>query len=70
LPSAALRDHALDTIIEVTGTWHHRLGEARNEIPKRPRTNITLLQHEPSTELDAIPSGLFGPVSLVEDPNP
>ena len=64
--TAALRDGENEIIIEVDSTWHNRLvGEARGELPKRTRTNITTSQRKSWKELDPIPSGLFGPVRLV-----
>lgn len=64
--TAALRDGENEIVVEVDSTWHNRLvGEARGELPKRTRTNITTSQRKPWKELDPIPSGLFGPVRLV-----
>lgn len=64
--TSTLRDGENELVVEVTGTWHNRLvGEARSELPKLTRTNITVSQRKPWKDLDVIPAGLFGPVRLV-----
>jgi hypothetical protein len=67
----ALRDGANEIVVEVIGTWHNRLvGEARGELPKRTRTNITLSQRKTWKDLEPIETGLFGPVRLVARQTP
>jgi hypothetical protein len=69
--TSALRDGENEIVVEVVGTWHNRLvGEARGELSKRTRTNITASQRQPWKELEPIPSGLFGPVRLVPRAEP
>lgn len=69
--TSVLRDGTNELIIEVTGTWHNRLvGEARSELPKLTRTNITVSQRKPWKDLDPIPTGLFGPVRLIPTASP
>jgi hypothetical protein len=69
--TSALRDGENEIVVEVVGTWHNRLvGEARGELPKRTRTNITTSQRQPWKELEPIPSGLFGPVRLAPRAEP
>jgi hypothetical protein len=64
--TAALRDGANEIVVEVIGTWHNRLvGEARGELLKRTRTNITQSQRKAWKDLEPIEAGLFGPVRLV-----
>ncbi len=64
--TAALRDGENEIVVDIDSTWHNRLvGEARGELPKRTRTNITTSQRKPWKDLEPIPSGLFGPVRLV-----
>ncbi len=64
--TAALRDGENEIVVEVVGTWHNRLvGEARGEVPRLTRTNITISQRKPWKEHEPIPAGLFGPVRLV-----
>ena len=46
------------------------IGEARGELPKRTRTNITTSQRKPWKDLEPIPAGLFGPVRLVPRSEP
>ena len=41
------------------------VGEARGELPKRTRTNITVSQRKAWKDLEPIEAGLFGPVRLV-----
>jgi hypothetical protein len=61
-----LRDGANEIVVEVISTWHNRLvGEARGELPKRTRTNITVSQRKAWKDLEPIEAGLFGPVRLV-----
>ncbi len=67
--TSALRDGENELVVAVTGTWHNRLvGEARNELPKRTRTNIAVSQRKPWKDHDPIPTGLFGPVRLIPSP--
>jgi hypothetical protein len=64
--SAALREGENELVVTVAGAWHNRLvGEARRELPKRTRTNITVSERQPFEDHEPIPSGLFGPVRLV-----
>ncbi len=72
--TAALRDGSNELVVKVVGTWHNRLvGEARGEVPRWTRTNITQSQSGTGADLksgawknlDLIEAGLFGPVRLI-----
>ena len=66
-----LRDGANEIVVEVISTWHNRLvGEARGELPKHTRTNITLSQRKAWKDHEPIEAGLFGPVRLVARQTP
>ncbi|MDP3069801.1 MAG: glycosyl hydrolase [Opitutaceae bacterium] len=62
----ALRNGENELIVEVINPWQNRLvGEARDAIPRRTRTNILVSQRKPWKDLEPLASGLFGPVRLV-----
>ncbi len=62
----ALRDGENEIVVEVTGTWQNRLiGEARGELPKLTKTNISVSEKKPWKDSTVIESGLFGPVRLL-----
>lgn len=62
----ALRDGENEIVVEVIGTWQNRLiGEARGELPKKTKTNISVSEKRPWKDREVIESGLFGPVRLL-----
>ncbi|MBM3855527.1 MAG: hypothetical protein FJ399_20630, partial [Verrucomicrobia bacterium] len=72
--TAALRDGANELVVAVVGTWHNRLvGEARGEVPRFTKTNVTQSQYGFGREvqsgswknLGVLEAGLFGPVRLI-----
>jgi hypothetical protein len=64
--TSALRAGRNELVVEVTNTWYNRLtGDARLPAAKRlTRTNVDRSSFKPWTELEPLPSGLFGPVRL------
>ena len=72
--TGALRDGANELVVAVVGTWHNRLvGEARGEVPRLAKTNMTQSQSGLGREMKSgswknlglIDAGLFGPVRLI-----
>lgn len=62
----ALQTGQNELVIEVTNTWHNRLvGDATLPAQQRfTRTNVLTSGGRPWSDLQPIPSGLFGPVTL------
>jgi alpha-L-rhamnosidase len=62
----ALRSGENELVVDVTNSWHNRLvGDASLPPEQRlTRTNVLISSRKPWSELQPIPSGLFGPVTL------
>ncbi|MPY87683.1 MAG: hypothetical protein GEU99_07160 [Luteitalea sp.] len=67
----ALRPGQNELVVEVTNTWHNRLvADAALPRPQRfTRTNVLTSGGKPWSDLQPIPSGLFGPVTLTLVPS-
>ncbi len=67
--TAALREGANELRVEVSGNWFNRLaGDARRPASQRlTRTNMSTSGGKPWKDLEPVPSGLFGPVRLIQE---